>query len=164
MEIEATPVGRAGPKPAGERRGPALVHIGPGKGKRTAAFGLALPAHGRGQPVRIHQFMVPSVRFGEHRVFESPGMPVEGAGDGFGPARDRGPMRSVVASVASVASVAQPRRHVATSRDPCGPATVCCVRTGSRSATPCRPAGPARCGCPRDQPTRSTRRSICRDD
>jgi cob(I)alamin adenosyltransferase len=68
----------------GERRGLVLVHTGDGKGKSTAAFGLALRAHGRGKTVKIYQFMkVPSARFGEHRMFEQLGIPIEGLGDGF---------------------------------------------------------------------------------
>lgn len=84
MQIEQPPTERTTPKPDGERRGLVIVHTGPGKGKSTAAFGLALRAHGRGKPVKIYQFMkVPSARFGEHRVFEQLGVPIEGLGDGF---------------------------------------------------------------------------------
>ena len=84
MEIESPPVLRDTPKPQGERRGLILVHTGNGKGKSTAAFGLALRAHGRGKPVKVYQFMkVPSARFGEHRLFEQLGIPIEGLGDGF---------------------------------------------------------------------------------
>lgn len=84
MQIIAPPVDRNTPKPDGERRGLVLVHTGDGKGKSTAAFGLALRAHGRGKAVKIYQFMkVPSARFGEHRVFEQLGVPIEGLGDGF---------------------------------------------------------------------------------
>src|ERR1700712_4767765 len=84
MEIEAPPILRDTPKPQGERRGLVIIHTGNGKGKSTAAFGLALRAHGRGKPVKIFQFMkVPSARFGEHRVFEQLGIPIEGLGDGF---------------------------------------------------------------------------------
>ena len=84
MEIEAPPVDRERVKPDGERRGLVIVHTGDGKGKSTAAFGLALRAHGRGKAVKIYQFMkVPSARFGEHRVFEQLGVPIEGLGDGF---------------------------------------------------------------------------------
>lgn len=84
MQIEQAPTERTTPKPDGERRGLVIVHTGPGKGKSTAAFGLALRAHGRGKPVKIYQFMkVPSARFGEHRVFEQLGVPIEGLGDGF---------------------------------------------------------------------------------
>ncbi len=84
MLIESPPTDRYPPKPDGERRGLILVNTGDGKGKSTAAFGLALRAHGRGKPVKIYQFMkVPSARFGEHRVFDQLGLPIEGLGDGF---------------------------------------------------------------------------------
>ena len=84
MEIELPPVDRERVIPTAERRGLILVHTGHGKGKSTAAFGLALRAHGRGKVVKIYQFMkVPSARFGEHRMFEQLGMPIEGLGDGF---------------------------------------------------------------------------------
>lgn len=84
MEIVSPPVLRDTPKPQGERRGLVLVHTGHGKGKSTAAFGLALRAHGRGKLVKVYQFMkVPSARFGEHRLFEQLNIPIEGLGDGF---------------------------------------------------------------------------------
>jgi cob(I)alamin adenosyltransferase len=84
MNIEKPPVDRERVIPTAERRGLVLVHTGDGKGKSTAAFGLALRAHGRGKPVLIYQFMkVPSARFGEHRVFEQLGVPIIGLGDGF---------------------------------------------------------------------------------
>ena len=84
MQIETPPTERTTPKPEGERRGLVIVHTGDGKGKSTAAFGLALRAHGRGKPVKIYQFMkVPSARFGEHRMFKQLGIPIEGLGDGF---------------------------------------------------------------------------------
>lgn len=84
MQIEAPPVDRACVPPAGERRGLVLVPTGDGKGKSTAAFGLALRAHGRGKAVQICQFVkVPSARFGEHRVFAQLGLPIAGLGDGF---------------------------------------------------------------------------------
>jgi len=84
MQIESPPVDRQRVSPDGERRGLVIVNTGNGKGKSTAAFGLALRAHGRGKPVKIFQFMkVPSARFGEHRVFEQLGIPIEGLGDGF---------------------------------------------------------------------------------
>ena len=83
MQIETPPTAPS-PKPDGERRGLLLVHTGDGKGKSTAAFGLALRAHGRGKAVKIYQFMkVPSARFGEHRMFDQLGIPIEGLGDGF---------------------------------------------------------------------------------
>ncbi len=88
MQIENPPVDRNVPRPEGERRGLIIINTGDGKGKSTAAFGLALRAFGRhhvhGKQVRIYQFMkVPSARFGEHRVFEQLGIPIEGLGDGF---------------------------------------------------------------------------------
>ena len=84
MEIEAPPTEKRYEKPEGERRGLVIVNTGDGKGKSTAAFGLALRAHGRGKKVKIYQFMkVPTARFGEHRMFEQLGIPIEGLGDGF---------------------------------------------------------------------------------
>ena len=84
MQIETPPVNKPYDKPEGERRGLIIVNTGDGKGKSTAAFGLALRAHGRGKAVKIFQFMkVPSARFGEHRMFEQIGIPIEGLGDGF---------------------------------------------------------------------------------
>jgi cob(I)alamin adenosyltransferase len=83
MDIVTPPIAPS-PKAEGERRGLLIIHTGHGKGKSTAGFGLALRAHGRGKAVKIYQFMkVPSARFGEHRVFEQLGLPIEGLGDGF---------------------------------------------------------------------------------
>jgi len=84
MQTETPPINKPYDKPEGERRGLIIVNTGDGKGKSTAAFGLALRAHGRGKAVKIFQFMkVPSARFGEHRMFEQIGIPIEGLGDGF---------------------------------------------------------------------------------
>lgn len=84
MQVEIPPTEKPYAKAQGERRGLLIVNTGDGKGKSTAAFGLALRAHGRGKRVRIFQFMkVPSARFGEHRMFEQLGIPIEGLGDGF---------------------------------------------------------------------------------
>jgi len=113
MQIETPPQDKPYEKPDGERRGLVIVNTGDGKGKSTAAFGLALRAHGRGKAVKIFQFMkVPTARFGEHRAFDqleafrtAPGRPqadggppggqgatrseqpwgpmIEGLGDGF---------------------------------------------------------------------------------
>ena len=83
MHIETPPAAKPYDKPEGERRGLVIVNTGDGKGKSTAAFGLALRAHGRGKAVKIFQFMkVPSARLGEHRMFEQLGIPIEGLGDG----------------------------------------------------------------------------------
>ena len=88
MQIETPPTERRYDRPEGERRGLVIVNTGDGKGKSTAAFGLALRAFGRqhvhGKQVKIFQFMkVPTARFGEHRMFEQIGLPIEGLGDGF---------------------------------------------------------------------------------
>ena len=84
MQIETPPTEKRYEKPEGERRGLVIVNTGDGKGKSTAAFGLALRAHGRGKAVKIFQFMkVPTARFGEHRMFEKLGLPIVGLGDGF---------------------------------------------------------------------------------
>ena len=84
MQIENPPTAKPYEKPAGERRGLLLVNTGDGKGKSTAAFGLALRATGRGKAVKIYQFMkTQGARFGEHRMFEQIGIPVESLGDGF---------------------------------------------------------------------------------
>lgn len=84
MQTETPPSEKPYDKVEGERRGLVIVNTGDGKGKSTAAFGLALRAHGRGKAVKIFQFMkVPSARFGEHRMFEQIGIPIEGLGDGF---------------------------------------------------------------------------------
>ena len=84
MQIEKPPVDRDVPKPEGERRGLVIVHTGDGKGKSTAAFGLALRAHGRGKTVKIYQFMkVPRRASASTALFEQLGMPIEGLGDGF---------------------------------------------------------------------------------
>jgi len=88
MQTETPPTEKRYDRPEGDRRGLIIVHTGDGKGKSTAAFGLALRAQGRthvhGKQVRIFQFMkVPTARFGEHRMFEQIGLPIEGLGDGF---------------------------------------------------------------------------------
>ncbi|RAX28599.1 cob(I)yrinic acid a,c-diamide adenosyltransferase, partial [Enterococcus sp. HPCN18] len=57
MQIETPPSAKPYEKPEGERRGSVIVNTGDGKGKSTAAFGLALRAHGRGKAVKIWQFM-----------------------------------------------------------------------------------------------------------
>ena len=84
MNIEKPPLSYMRVTPQSLRRGLLIINTGDGKGKSTAAFGLALRAHGRGKTVKIYQFMkVPTARFGEHRIFEQLGISVEGLGDGF---------------------------------------------------------------------------------
>lgn len=71
-------------RPTGKRRGLLIINTGDGKGKTTAALGLAARAHGRGESVRFFQFMKVGVaRFGEHRAFDQLGIRLEGLGDGF---------------------------------------------------------------------------------
>ena len=84
MQIEAPPTEKPYEKPEGERRGLVIVNTGDGKGKSTAAFGLAFRATGRGKAVKVYQFMkVPTARFGEHRLADKVDLPVVGLGDGF---------------------------------------------------------------------------------
>ena len=71
-------------RPDGPRRGLLIVNTGNGKGKTTAAIGLAVGALGRGKSVRFFEIMKVGVaRFGEHRALEKLGLTLEGLGDGF---------------------------------------------------------------------------------
>ena len=51
-------------------KGLLIVHTGPGKGKSTAAFGLALRMLGHGRPVAVVQFIKGAWATGERRVLE----------------------------------------------------------------------------------------------
>jgi cob(I)alamin adenosyltransferase len=53
-----------------ESKGLLIVHTGPGKGKSTAAFGLALRAIGRGWRVGVVQFIKGAWSTGERAAFE----------------------------------------------------------------------------------------------
>jgi cob(I)alamin adenosyltransferase len=64
-----------------QRRGRPLliVHTGPGKGKSTAAFGMALRAWNQGWPVGVFQFVKSAKwRVGEEQAFRVLGASVEG--------------------------------------------------------------------------------------
>lgn len=55
------------------QKGLLIVHTGPGKGKSTAAFGLALRALGHGWKIGVVQFGKGAWRSGERNVLESLG-------------------------------------------------------------------------------------------
>ena len=66
-------------------KGLLIVHTGAGKGKSTAAFGLALRALGRGWRVGVVQFIKGAWETGERKAFESFGDQVtwRTMGEGF---------------------------------------------------------------------------------
>jgi cob(I)alamin adenosyltransferase len=66
------------------RRGITLVFTGNGKGKTTAAMGLALRAAGNGMPVRVIQFIKGSWKTGERTLFQAAVPLVEIAAEGRG--------------------------------------------------------------------------------
>lgn len=66
-----------------ERVGLLMVHTGPGKGKSTAAFGMALRAIGHGYRVAVVQFIKGSRDYGELSTLEKLGISVVRAGEGF---------------------------------------------------------------------------------
>jgi len=58
-------------------KGLVQIYTGDGKGKTTAAFGLALRAAGRGNRVLIYQFLKPpSLELGERLGVEQSGLPI----------------------------------------------------------------------------------------
>ena len=66
------------------RRGITLVFTGNGKGKTTAAMGLALRAAGNGMPVRVIQFIKGAWKTGERTAFTASIPLVEIAAEGRG--------------------------------------------------------------------------------
>jgi cob(I)alamin adenosyltransferase len=66
-------------------KGLLMVHTGPGKGKSTAAFGLALRMVGRGRPVGVVQFIKGAWSTGERDAFSRFGDLIEwhAMGEGF---------------------------------------------------------------------------------
>lgn len=84
MDLETAPRQHGDGVKRTERRGLLMIHTGDGKGKTTAALGLAVRALGRGKSVRFFQFMkVAPAQFGEHRSVAKLGLQIEGLGDGF---------------------------------------------------------------------------------
>jgi cob(I)alamin adenosyltransferase len=74
----------ANEKRAGGKRGLTLVYTGDGKGKTTAALGLALRAVGRGMKVLILQFIKsPERTYGEQIVLKRLGVEIRQLGVGF---------------------------------------------------------------------------------
>jgi cob(I)alamin adenosyltransferase len=70
-------------KKVGEK-GLLIVHTGPGKGKSTAAFGMAVRCVGHGFKVGIVQFIKGAWDTAERRVLESlPGVTFKAMGEGF---------------------------------------------------------------------------------
>lgn len=64
--------------------GRVIVHTGDGKGKTTAAFGLALRAAGHGLKVAIVQFIKGNWDYGETRALETlPNIEITRIGSGF---------------------------------------------------------------------------------
>jgi len=65
-------------------KGLLMVHTGKGKGKSTAAFGLALRMLGRGRPVGVVQFIKGAWSTGERAPLEAmPGLEWHSMGEGF---------------------------------------------------------------------------------
>lgn len=68
-----------------EQRGLVIIHTGNGKGKTTAALGLALRTYGQGMKVLILQFIKGAWKYGELKALEkfAPDIVIEQAGEGF---------------------------------------------------------------------------------
>src|SRR6266581_7245622 len=70
---------------ATQEKGLLIVHTGPGKGKTTAALGLAFRALGQEMKVGIVQFIKGAIPTGEAALVKRLGLPIEmyTLGDGF---------------------------------------------------------------------------------
>jgi cob(I)alamin adenosyltransferase len=70
---------------ATQEKGLIIVHTGPGKGKTTAALGLAFRALGQGMKVGIVQFIKGAIPTGEAALVKRLALPIEmyTMGDGF---------------------------------------------------------------------------------
>jgi cob(I)alamin adenosyltransferase len=72
--------------PSWHDKGRVLIFTGDGKGKTTAAMGMALRAHGHGIPVAIIQFVKSDVKTGEFAALSGlPGVEIFVTGRGFVP-------------------------------------------------------------------------------
>ncbi|MDA1128466.1 MAG: cob(I)yrinic acid a,c-diamide adenosyltransferase [Chloroflexi bacterium] len=80
-EAEPGPQSVTGPR---INKGLVIVNTGKGKGKTTAALGVAVRAWGRGMKVIVLQFIKHSTaNFGEQRAAEKMGIDMRAMGDGF---------------------------------------------------------------------------------
>ncbi len=71
-------------RPPKKHKGLVIINTGDGKGKTTAALGMALRAWGHGMRVAMSQFIKnENARFGEHHALENIGIEVVRAGRGF---------------------------------------------------------------------------------
>src|SRR5256885_14466704 len=68
---------------ATREKGLIIVHTGAGKGKTTAALGLAFRALGHGQKVGIVQFIKGAIATGEAALAQKLGVDMHVMGDGF---------------------------------------------------------------------------------
>lgn len=70
---------------AQDEKGLVIVHTGSGKGKSTAAFGMALRALGHGMKVGIVQFIKGAISTGEAEIIPQLNLPIEihTMGEGF---------------------------------------------------------------------------------
>ena len=68
-----------------KKQGLLIVHTGNGKGKTTAALGLAVRAWGQGLKILILQFIKGNWKYGELKALEkfAPNLMIEQAGEGF---------------------------------------------------------------------------------
>lgn len=88
------------------RQGLVIVHTGNGKGKTTAALGLALRACGQGQKVAMVQFIKGSWKYGELKAPEFlPGFEIHPMGRGFLDLGGEGPHPEDVALAAETFAV-----------------------------------------------------------
>lgn len=71
-------------RPDRRSKGLIIVNTGPGKGKTTAALGVAMRAWGRGMNVIVLQFLKAQTgNWGERRAAKRMGIEMVGLGDGF---------------------------------------------------------------------------------